>query len=121
MLLALFLLLSQATFADVFLGKDVYDALKTLNLSQKTQDNIIESIYEGAYGMSSGDDGKECPTEVLRLKILSHTTNELTFSYMPTQDYVSTYGCMSIPALCYMSVSLKNGNYETTNQCEYQF
>ncbi len=117
----LFLLLSQISLAEVYIDKDVYDTLDGQNLNQEIYDNIIDSIYEGAYEMSTGDDGRECPTEVYSLNVLSSTPNEIKFSYEPTQDYVSTYGCMSIPAQCLLTVVLTDGNYQATTQCEWLF
>ncbi len=100
------ILLSVNSSADVFIDKDIYDLLDNEVESLVIKELVIESIYDAAVDYATGDDGRECPSEILDFKLVSSSNEVVTFSYLAQQDYVGSYGCMDIPSHCELSISL---------------
>lgn len=111
--------------AYMHIDQDVYKTIDSLaikySLTDSAKEFIIDTIYEGLYESSSGDDGKECPTEVFDLVVLEISKNKFIFTYETQQDYVSTYGCMSSPSICISKIEIKNKKIEAQTSCEYQY
>lgn len=112
-------LFSTSLFANVFIDKDVYDLLDELKLNTAVKELVIDSIYDAYPEFGLGDDGKDCPSEVLTLEVVSASSSKIVFNYEANQDYVGTYGCMDIPAKCELTVNLDSDNLSAVTSCTF--
>lgn len=112
-------LFSTSLFANVFIDKDVYDLLDELKVNSDVKELVIDSIYDAYPEFGLGDDGKDCPSEVLTLELVTASSKKLQFKYQANQDYAGTYGCMDIPAVCELTVNLDKSDLSAVTSCSF--
>lgn len=116
------LLVSYASFADVSISTNSLTAIDKLaakyTLSVQAKEYILDTLYEGLFETSAGDDGMECQTELIKLAVLKESATSFSISYETRQD-TSVNGCMDIPAQCFSTISLKPGSFKKTTSCKF--
>ena len=116
------LLLSSAVwaynFTDVWIQKDVSDAIQSLNVKQQAKQALEDAIFDLSPEYATGDDGELCNSEVTSISFYKVSDSMLKVEFTAEQDYVSSYGCMTGEFKCKLIVNIRdNGTSRSSGSC----
>ncbi len=117
-LLIAFTYIASIHASYLFIRKDIYDTMSSAELTDSTQEQIIDLIHDLGPLYMAGDDGEECPSEVLNLDLTSTSEGLIEGSFTAQQDYVGTYGCMTDLFKCKFQLNLKES--AATGSCDVE-
>ena len=104
-------ILSSSVFAE-----NIHDLPENHSLST---DSIVEMIWDVGYEFQSGDDGKECRSDVFNYSYLaSNNESNFSISFTANQNGEFDYGCIAGNIPCTARFNLINNKWNAEVSCK---